>query len=36
MTDHWIQRRLPPGDPLAELTERHGAAAEDRGSVVPY
>jgi tetratricopeptide (TPR) repeat protein len=36
MTDHWIQRRLPPGDPLAELSERHGAAIENRGEVVPY
>jgi tetratricopeptide (TPR) repeat protein len=36
MTDHWIQRRLPPGNPLAELSERHGEAAEYRGEVVPY
>jgi tetratricopeptide (TPR) repeat protein len=36
MTDHWIQRRLPPGNPLAELPERHGAAGEYRGEVVPY
>jgi predicted CXXCH cytochrome family protein len=36
MTDHLIQRRLAPGDPLADLPERHGAAAEYRGEVVPY
>jgi tetratricopeptide (TPR) repeat protein len=36
MTDHWIQRRLPPGNPLAELSERHGAAGEYHGAVVPY
>jgi tetratricopeptide (TPR) repeat protein len=36
MTDHWIQRRLPPGNPLAELPERHGAAAEYSGEAVPY
>jgi tetratricopeptide (TPR) repeat protein len=36
MTDHWVQRRLPPGNPLAELSERQGAAAEYRGGVVPY
>lgn len=36
MTDHWIRRRLPGGNPLAELSERHGAAAEYRGEVVPY
>jgi len=36
MTDHWIQRRLPPGNPLAELPERHGAIAEYSGEVVPY
>jgi tetratricopeptide (TPR) repeat protein len=36
MTDHWIQRRPPAGNPLAELSERHGAAAEYRGEVLPY
>jgi predicted CXXCH cytochrome family protein len=36
MTDHWIQRRPAPADPLAPLPERHGAAAEYRGEVVPY
>jgi predicted CXXCH cytochrome family protein len=36
MTDHWIQRRLPAGDLLADLPERHGAAAEYRGEVIPY
>jgi tetratricopeptide (TPR) repeat protein len=36
MTDHWIQRRPPSGDALAELSERHGAAAEYHGEVVPY
>ncbi len=36
MTDHWIQRRPPSGDPLAELSERHGVDAEDHGEVVPY
>ena len=36
MTDHWIQRRLPPRDLLADLPERHGDAAEYKGEVVPY
>jgi tetratricopeptide (TPR) repeat protein len=36
MTDHLIQRRLPPGNLLADLPERHGDAAEYRGEVVPY
>ena len=35
MTDHRIQRRAP-AYPLAELSERHGAALEYRGEVVPY
>jgi hypothetical protein len=36
MTDHWIQRRPPPRDLLADLPERHGAAAEYQGEVVAY
>jgi tetratricopeptide (TPR) repeat protein len=36
MTDHWIQRRPPLRNPLAELPERHGAALEYSGDVVPY
>ncbi len=37
MTDHLIQRRLPPGDSLAVLAERHPTPAEEyRGEVVPY
>ncbi len=36
MTDHWIRRRLPPGNPLAELSERLSAAAEYEGEVVPF
>jgi tetratricopeptide (TPR) repeat protein len=36
MTDHWIQRRPPALNPLAELSEPHGAAAEYSGEVVPY
>jgi Flp pilus assembly protein TadD len=35
MTDHLIQRR-PPANPLAEFPEKHGAAREYRGEVVPY
>ncbi|MDQ6676176.1 MAG: hypothetical protein M3Z09_02650, partial [Acidobacteriota bacterium] len=37
MTDHYIQRRKPAGDPLAEMAELH--ETEDnayRGEVVPY
>ncbi|MES1257155.1 MAG: tetratricopeptide repeat protein [Acidobacteriota bacterium] len=37
MTDHYIQRRPPPGDPLAPLAERHETTSEQyRGPVVPY
>jgi predicted CXXCH cytochrome family protein len=37
MTDHLIQRRLPPRDLLADLPERHPSDAEEyRGEVVPY
>jgi predicted CXXCH cytochrome family protein len=37
MTDHYIQRRKPAGDPLAEIPERHETTADAyRGEVVPY
>ncbi len=37
VTDHFIQRRLPTRDLLAELPERHLTDAEDyHGKVVPY
>ena len=37
MTDHFIQRRLPPGDPVALLTERSEFDENQyRGEVVPY
>ncbi len=37
ITDHLIQRHLPPGDLLAEIPERHLTEAEEyRGEVVPY
>lgn len=37
VTDHLIQRRLPPGDLLADLPERHPSEAQEyRGEVVPY
>jgi tetratricopeptide (TPR) repeat protein len=37
VTDHFIQRRLPDRDLLAELPERHLTDAEDyHGKVVPY
>ncbi|MGC2398693.1 MAG: tetratricopeptide repeat protein [Acidobacteriaceae bacterium] len=37
VTDHFIQRRIPTRDLLAELPERHLTDAEDyHGEVVPY
>ena len=37
MTDHFIQRRPPAGDLVAELPERHPTEAEEyHGEVVPY
>ncbi|HEX4227357.1 MAG TPA: tetratricopeptide repeat protein [Bryobacteraceae bacterium] len=37
VTDHLIQRRLPPGNLLAGLPERHPSEAEEyRGEVAPY
>ncbi len=37
MTDHFIQRRTPSRDLLAELSERHPTEAEEyHGEVVPY
>ena len=37
MTDHYIQRRKPAGDLLAEIAERHETdATAYRGEVVPY
>ena len=37
LTDHYIQRRKPAGDLLAEMTERHETdATAYRGAVVPY
>src|SRR5262249_43884777 len=37
MTDHYIQRRKPAGDLLAEMAERHETDANAyRGPVVPY
>jgi predicted CXXCH cytochrome family protein len=37
MTDHYIQRRKPAGDLLAEMKERHETGANAyRGEVVPY
>ena len=37
MTDHYIQRRKPAGDLLAEMAERHETDATSyRGAVVPY
>ena len=37
MTDHYIQRRIPAGDGLAEKPETHESAANSyRGEVIPY
>ncbi len=37
MTDHYIQRRKPSGDLLADIAERHETdASAYRGEVVPY
>jgi tetratricopeptide (TPR) repeat protein len=36
MTDHYIQRRKPPGDLVAEISEGAGAEKFYRGEEVPY
>jgi len=37
VTDHFIQRRPPPGDLLADLPERHPSESEEyHGEIVPY
>lgn len=37
MTDHYIQRQKPAGNPLAEIPERHETGAQAyRGAVLPY
>ena len=37
MTDHWIQRRPPAGDPLGAIAERQEFDARQySGEVVPY
>lgn len=36
MTDHYIQRRKPDRDLLAEFPEPHGSGIVYRGNVVPY
>ena len=36
MTDHFIQRKKPQGNPLAETQEPNGAATVFHGEVLPY
>jgi predicted CXXCH cytochrome family protein len=36
MTDHYVQRRKPPRDLLADIPEPHGPEIVYRGQVVPY